>query len=82
MNQDFPCRLAAGLALFESEMNRLEADHFNEYDEMHVRAVVPYELAKPVQAMLESRNSMKDGDYLKDELDQLYRACVSRWRDL
>jgi len=57
-------------------------DHFNEYNESDVRAVVPYELAGPVQDLLEMRNSMKDGDYLKEELDRLYRACVSRWRDL
>ena len=55
---------------------------FNEYDEMHVRAVIPYPLVPAIQALLESRNSMKDGDYLKDELDQLYKACVERWRDL
>ena len=58
------------------------AEAFNEYDDMHVRAVVPYPLAPSVQVLLEMRNGMKEGDYLKDELDNLYRACREMWRDL
>ena len=57
-------------------------EEFDMWDLDHVRAVVPYDLAKPVQALLCMRQTMKADDYLKSELDALYNACVERWRDL
>lgn len=58
------------------------AEDFNEYEEMHVRAVVSYPLALPIQALLEMRNGMKDGDFLKEELDNLLLACREIWREI
>ena len=55
---------------------------FDPWIEGHVKAVVPYELVKPIQTLLEMMDGVSDDDALKEPLNQLYRACLSRWRDL
>jgi len=81
---DIPDRLNKDLDRYlrAQELAERFPEEFDMWELDHVRAVVPYDLAKPIQALLCMRGSMRDGDYLKSELDALYRACVARWRDL
>ena len=49
---------------------------FNPFDEMHVRAVVPYELAPVIQKILE-------GEAFSEEIrNELLKACKERWKDI
>ena len=83
-SNDIPCRVTKELDrhLRAQELAERFPESFDEWELDHVRAVVPYDLARPVQALLCMRGSMTEGDYLKAELDALYNACVERWRNL
>jgi hypothetical protein len=49
---------------------------FKPSNEMHVRAVVPYELAPVIQKILE-------GEAFTEELrNELLQACKARWNDI
>lgn len=94
MTDRIPCRVMGDLARHEADLRDAVNDAFDEYDEMHVRAVVPYELAPAIQQLLLTRSqiNMTEGSFgadpaavtkaIKEDLDRLYRACVDRWRDL
>ena len=81
---DIPDRLNKDLDRYlrAQELAERFPEEFDEWDSMHVGAVVPADLVKPVQALLCMRGSMKDSDYLKAELDALYKACLERWRNI
>ena len=67
---------------------------FDEYDDSHVGAIVPYELQKPVAELLHLRNMLtlakrvegmdKDRaiNMTMEGLESLYKACQERFRYL
>ena len=69
-------------------------DTFDEYDDEHIGAVLPYELQKPVAELLHLKNMLelarrvegmdkdKAIDMTMEGLDHLYRACVERFNSL
>jgi hypothetical protein len=81
-----PCRVSVDLALHESEPH--VPDTFDEYDEMKVGAVVPYELVSPVQGLLMWRSALRrlpETELSREiliDLDKLYKACRERYADL
>ena len=81
---DIPDRLNKDLErhLRAQELAERFPEEFDEWDSMHVGAVVPADLVKPIQSLLCMRATLRGTDYLKAELDALYNACVERWRDL
>lgn len=94
MNNDVPCRVMADLARHEADLRDSEPTRFDEYEDDHIRAIVPYELVKPIQELLHCRRTIQMTDrsfgtdpskaleMIKPDLDALYRACVDRWNDL
>ena len=68
-------------------------DRFDEYEDAHIGAILPYEVQKPIQRLLQLRAEIKQweriGDLnhkkitalLMEQLDQLYVACVERFKD-
>ena len=81
---DIPDRLNKDLDRYlrDQELAERFPETFDEWQDDHVGAVVPADLVKPIQALLCMRATLRDGDYLKPELDALYKACVARWEDL
>ena len=76
-----PDQVTADLRRYEAEQDRQQWDEFDWDTEDHIGAVVPFDFIKPIHALLSARVQMKDGP-LKEELDNLYRACVTAWGDL
>ena len=81
---DIPDRLNKDLDRYlrAQELAERFPEEFDPWEKDHVGAVVPADLVKPIQSLLCMRGSMRDGEYLKVELDALYKACVERWKDL
>ena len=79
---NFPCRVAIDLANHEADLRDHEPESFDEWNDMHVRAVVPYELVKPVQDLLLWKNVDDLPEEMRKDLKALYKACVERWRDI
>lgn len=82
MSDNLPCRVMVDLALHESGLRDRAPEAFDEFNEMHMRAVAPYDLAMPLQQVLMWRGLEHLPQELRDDLNKLYRACVERWRDL
>lgn len=94
MTERIPDRVSADLARHESDLRDAANDAFDEYQEDHIKAVVPSELVKPVMDLLLARREMimaeriggldkaRAADQIGEDLDRLRSACVSRWRDL
>ena len=83
-SNDIPCRVTKELDrhLRAQELAERFPEEFDPWEQDHVGAVVPADLVKPIQSLLCMRSTLKEGDYLKAELDQLYAACVERWRNI
>lgn len=90
-----PCRVMGDLASHEADLRDTVYEHFDEYQDDHVAAVVPYELVKPVQELLITLNQIemiqasfgdpdkaRVFDQLIPELKALRSACLSRWKDI
>lgn len=91
-----PCRVMIDLSAHEYATRHAEQDTFDETDEMKVGAIVPADLLKPVMDLLAVGAAMhrtkrehfteeereKFFQVVKEDLDKLYKACLSRWRDL
>ena len=68
-------------------------DRFDEYEDAHIGAILPYEVQKPIQRLLQLRaeitqwervgdlNYKKIAELLREQLDKLYLACVERFKD-
>ena len=61
---------------------------FDEYDDDHLLAILPTDVAKAVANLLQTRRQLRliETENLRDvistELDKLYTACLKEWRDL
>jgi hypothetical protein len=64
------------------EWPELSPQEFDEWDDDIMRDCVGGRLTKPVQALLQSLTTMKEGDYLYNELKALREAVKAEWRDL
>jgi hypothetical protein len=72
----------------------IHPDVFDESDDSDISAIAPYELVEPIGELLRIRSQIEAAerigglnkeralDWLRPELDRLYRACVQRYRDL
>lgn len=88
----------AALKLVETAQHiadRQGPDSFDEWQDDHVAAVVPYDLRKPVQDLLiacaqikATKGSFGEPDakrtveYLFPMLEALRKACITRWEEL
>jgi hypothetical protein len=81
---DVPCRVSADLErhLRAQELAERFAEDFDGSAD-HLHAIrVPYAMVPVIESMLAMRLTMRPDDYLKPELDALWEACKSAWRDL
>lgn len=93
-HNEVPCRVSADLRAKQREEDQYVPTEFDETRSECVEAVVPYELAKPSQDILELLRQIEavDGigalnkeralEMLIEPLKAFRAGCISRWRDL